>query len=154
MKAFHLPLKHRMKYGSWLERSSKALRSGSLLHLIWRTPRCQESHRPFGNLMAWRGCFKTAATPIWYLFGWKKRSFTLLTVECQPGLKLISADVEEGRKWKKRFFPRNSPAFLPFPYVHRRLSVLAPENIKNKKFFKCREFFCVFKCRPTGMQRL
>lgn len=153
MKAFHLLLKHRMKYGSWLERSSKALWSGSLLHLIRQTRAARKAIVLLGTLWLGRLALKLQLHLFDTFLDEITRSFTLLTVECQPGLKLISTNVEEGRKWKKHFFPRNSPAFLPFPYVHRRLSVLAPENIKNKKFFKYWEFFRIFKCRPTGMQR-
>lgn len=45
----------------------------------------------------------------------RTRSFILLTMECQPGLKLISTSVEEGGKeMKETFLPQKQPCFPAF----------------------------------------
>lgn len=154
MKAFHLLLKHRMKYGSWLEWSSKALWSGSLPHLIRQTPCCQESHRPFGNLMAWQGCFKIAATPIWYFFWWNNKIFHSPYCGVPARFKININQCWRRKEMKEAFLPQKQPRFPAFSIRAQTSVSLGTRNIKNKKFFKYWEFFRVFKCRPTGMQRL
>lgn len=103
-EAFHLPLEHRMKQGSLMEWSSETC--DPVLCCIWygQSRAAGKAIIPFGTKLL-DGAALKLELHLFDTFLNERRFVTLLTAECQQGLKSISATL----KWEENERNNSSP---------------------------------------------